>query len=58
MAGRVAQVIKHLPSKHEVLSSNSSTPPPKKKKGKVGCLWWLRPVILTTQEAEIRRMKV
>jgi hypothetical protein len=30
--GRVAQVVKHLPSKHEVLSSISSTTKKKKKK--------------------------
>jgi hypothetical protein len=33
MAGRVAQVGEHLPSKYEALSSNPSTKKKKKKKG-------------------------
>jgi hypothetical protein len=41
-------VVERLPSKSEALSSNPS---------KVGCQW-LTPVILDTQEAEIRRIEV
>jgi hypothetical protein len=40
--GKVAEVVKHLPSKHEALARH----------------WWLIPVVLATQEAEIRRIKV
>jgi hypothetical protein len=34
MAGHVAKLVEHLPSKHKVLSSNSSIriPPPKKRR--------------------------
>jgi hypothetical protein len=35
-AGRVAQVVEHLPSKHEVLNSNPSTAPIKKTKANKG----------------------
>jgi hypothetical protein len=45
-ASRVAQVVKHLPSKLETLSLNSSMAN-KKRRG-----------ILATQEAEIRRITV
>jgi hypothetical protein len=50
-----------LPCKHEALNSKSH-PTKKKKKNKLKNSWdqgqWLTPVILTTQEAEIRRIKI
>jgi hypothetical protein len=48
MAEDMAQVVDSLPNKFMALSSNSST---------TGH-WWLTPVILATQEAEIRRIVV
>jgi hypothetical protein len=54
-------VVDHLPSKHEALDSTLTTG--KKKKINVfkkilARHWWLTPVILTTQEAEIRKIAV
>jgi hypothetical protein len=51
----MAQVVEHLPSKYRALCKYLILP--KKKESKTGC-WWLTPVILATQEAEIRRIKV
>jgi hypothetical protein len=53
LTGGVAQVVECLTSKLKALSSNSST----NKKFKS---WhrWLIPVILATQEAEVRRITV
>jgi hypothetical protein len=55
MAGGVAEVVEHLSSKHEAFNSNPST---SKKKKKIAWCRWLMPVILATQEAEIRRIMV
>jgi hypothetical protein len=52
-AGRVAQVVEHLSSKHKTLSS---TPNP--GKNRTARHWWLTLVILATQEVEIRRIMV
>jgi hypothetical protein len=56
-AGRVAQVVEHLPHNHEALNSNTSTTK-KKKVWILGQVWWLIPVIPGTQEAEIRRITI
>jgi hypothetical protein len=45
-------MVKSLPSKYKVWSSNPSTS--KNKQKFYAGRWWLRPVILATQEAEIR----
>jgi hypothetical protein len=45
----VTQAVEYLPSKHEALSSNPGTE---------DWHWWFMPVILATQEAEIRRIMV
>jgi hypothetical protein len=47
-------VVEHLPSKQEDMISNPSA---EKKFFLVRC-WWLSPIILATQEAEIRKIKV
>jgi hypothetical protein len=60
----VAEAVRTLPSKHETLSSNTSAAKKKKKKRKkekkriLPAARWLMPIILATQEAEIRRIAV
>jgi hypothetical protein len=49
--------MKCLPSKGKTLNSNPSTILQQKKGDFAGC-WWFTPVILTTQEAEMRRIVV
>jgi hypothetical protein len=54
-------VVEHLSSKHEALNSNAVPPKKKNKKKKTNLFarcQWLMPVILVTQEAEIRRISV
>jgi hypothetical protein len=48
-------MVEHLPSKCEALSSN---PMPQKKKPSLARHWWLTPIILAIQKAEIRRIEV
>jgi hypothetical protein len=62
----VAEVVEHLPSKCEALSSNpmvclNSGTANNNNKRKQACLarhWWLTSVILATQEAGIRSIEV
>jgi hypothetical protein len=53
----VVHVVECLTGKCEVLSSNPSAAK-KKKKPSGARRWWLMPVILATQEAEIKRIIV
>jgi hypothetical protein len=57
LAAGVTQVVEHLSSKHEALVQTPALLKKKRKKRKKRCLW-LTPIILATQEAEIRRIVV
>jgi hypothetical protein len=52
----MAQVVKHLPSKHEALNSSPSTA--KKKKNQDFDVQWLTSVILATHEVESGKIVV
>jgi hypothetical protein len=59
VAGGVARVVECLPSKDKAPSSNPSTPrKEKRKEPTLAKHRWLTPIILATQEAEIRRILV
>jgi hypothetical protein len=53
-AGRVAQVVERLASKEAQYCQKKK----KKEYRNVGRCWWLTPIILATQEAQIRRITV
>jgi hypothetical protein len=55
----MAYMVQFLPSKHEAFSSTpSAIKTQRKTKKKQAGRWWLTPVILAPQKAEIRRIEV
>jgi hypothetical protein len=56
--GGGAEVVGYLPCKHGAMSSSPTAAPPQQKKKHIARCRGLMPIILATQEAEIKRITV